>query len=98
MEVAGRTDIIALWKDDPAIIDIKSSTKLKKKDQIEHYFMQASSYAAMVFERTGVKINKIVLVFSVDDSSHGLTYEAKASDWIEKFCKLRVQYRTENGV
>ena len=68
LRVAGRSDCIAKWKGKWSIIDFKTSKREKKHQDIHHYFMQASCYSTMFFERTGKVIPQIVIIITVDDS------------------------------
>lgn len=47
LNIAGRTDLIADWDNEIAVIDYKSSTKEKLKENIQNYFMQGTAYALM---------------------------------------------------
>ena len=42
---AGTTDLVGVYKGEPAICDFKQSRKLKKKEWIEDYFLQLCAYA-----------------------------------------------------
>lgn len=42
---AGTTDLVGKWKGNLAILDFKQSNKLKKREWIDDYFMQLTSYA-----------------------------------------------------
>lgn len=42
---AGTSDMIGVWKGQPAIIDHKTTNKPKKKEWIEDYFLQCCAYA-----------------------------------------------------
>ena len=58
--LAGRVDCIAEFDGELAVIDFKTSTKEKKEEHIENYFVQETAYAAMFLERTGIEVKKIV--------------------------------------
>jgi hypothetical protein len=53
---AGTSDMIGVWKGKPAIIDHKTSTKPKKKEWIEDYFLQCCAYALAHNEVHGTDI------------------------------------------
>lgn len=88
LKVAGRVDCLADWDDQLSIIDFKTSKREKRKEDIGGYFTQASAYAMMTFERTGLLPKQIVIMMMVDDS-HPLVFVEKSKDWIEKFIELR---------
>ena len=53
---AGTSDMIGVWKGKPAIIDHKTTTKPKKKEWIEDYFLQCCAYALAHNEVHGTDI------------------------------------------
>ena len=65
--VAGRVDCIAEFDGKLSIIDFKTSTKERKDDYNESYYIQASAYAEMFEERTGIKINQICILVVTQD-------------------------------
>lgn len=65
--VAGRVDCIAEYDGRLSVIDYKTSSKPKKKEWIGSYFQQASAYCVMFEERTGIPIDKIVIIVAVAD-------------------------------
>ena len=62
---AGTTDCIGLWKGKPAILDFKQSNKVKKREQIDDYFIQLAAYAAAHNETHGTDINTGVILMAV---------------------------------
>ena len=67
--LAGRVDCIAEFDGELAVIDFKTSTKEKKENWIEHYFVQETAYAAMFLERSGLEVKKIVTLIATEDST-----------------------------
>ena len=65
--VAGRVDCIAEYNNIPSIIDFKTSRKERNDDWNESYYIQASAYAEMFEERTGIAINQIVILVVTED-------------------------------
>jgi genome maintenance exonuclease 1 len=88
LRVAGRVDCLAKWDGEYAIIDFKTSKRAKDRDSIHGYFMQASCYSYMVYERLGILPKKIVIVMTVDDAPAQIFVE-KSRDWLPKFIELR---------
>jgi genome maintenance exonuclease 1 len=62
LTTAGRCDLIANYKNKLSIIDFKGATKAKKRDWILGYFLQATAYSLMYEERTGVKVDQLVIL------------------------------------
>ena len=67
LRIAGRVDCIAEYDGELAVIDFKTSTKEKKESWIENYFVQETAYAAMYYERSGVKVDKIVTLIATEE-------------------------------
>lgn len=75
--VAGRVDCIAEWNGKLSIIDFKSSSKQKNKDNIENYFMQCTAYAEMFGELTGQTIEQIVVLIGTEEGPGQVFVESK---------------------
>lgn len=82
LRLAGRVDCVANWDGKPAIIDFKTSMKPKKKEWIHDYFKQATAYAVMFRERTGISVPRIAILIAVRDSKPQVFVE-RAIDWID---------------
>lgn len=69
LRLAGRVDCVAEYDGVLSIIDFKGSTKPKRKEDIDNYFLQATAYAVMWEERTGEPIPQIVILVTCDDGT-----------------------------
>jgi genome maintenance exonuclease 1 len=69
LRIAGRTDGVVLWDGEIAILDVKTAGYVKPESWVLNYFVQTAAYAEMYEERTGIKINKLVLATAVEDSA-----------------------------
>ena len=67
LSLAGRVDCIAEYNGELAVIDFKTTTKLKKVEWLENYFIQASAYAYMYWELTQCEVKKLVILSVADD-------------------------------
>ncbi len=81
--LAGRVDCIAEFDGELAVIDFKTSTKEKKEDWIEHYFVQETAYAAMFLERSGIEVKKIVTLIAVEDGSVQVFQKYNLDDYLQ---------------
>jgi hypothetical protein len=68
-KVAGRVDCIAEYNGVPSIIDFKTSTKERKDEWNESYYIQGSAYAEMFGERTGIEISQVVILVVTEDGT-----------------------------
>ncbi len=91
LKLAGRVDCIAEYNGELAIIDFKSSTTEKERGWIDHYFVQACAYAMMYYERTGVKVKKLVILISCEDGGVQVFEEYN----LKKYMKILYQYIKE---
>ncbi len=67
LRVAGRVDGIVEFDGVLSIIDFKTSLKEKKEEWITDYFKQASLYACMLYEMTGLKAQQVVVPIAVEN-------------------------------
>ncbi len=95
--IAGRVDCIAEYNGELAIIDFKTSKKIKPEKWIQQYFVQETAYACMYFEMTGISVKKIVTLMVADDGkvkvyekSNKRDYIKLLTEYVEEFvtCKL----------
>ena len=66
-KLAGRVDCIAEYDGVLSVIDFKTSTRERKEEYNENYYIQTSAYAEMFEERTGTPINQIVVLVVTED-------------------------------
>lgn len=60
--LAGRVDCIAEYEGELAIIDFKTSEKIKPEKWLENYFVQETAYACMYYEMTGIPVTKLITI------------------------------------
>ena len=78
--VAGRMDMACNWAGIPSIVDFKTSNRLKTRDYIENYFIQACAYAYMLEQLTGLNTRKLVILIMVEHEQPQIFIEERA-DW-----------------
>ena len=91
LQLAGRTDLIAEFDNQLAVIDYKTSRKIKTWEMCHSYFMQGAFYAMAYEERTGIPINNIVIIMAVENEKPLLFRETK-DRWIEPLNEVRHKY------
>ena len=91
LQLAGRADLIAEFDGQLAIIDYKTSRRIKTWSMCHSYFMQGAFYAHAYEERTGIPINNIVIIMAVENEEPLLFRETK-SRWIEPLNQVRHKY------
>jgi len=91
LRVGGTVDLVAEWDGILSVIDLKTSSKPKKVDWIDAYFMQCAAYAMMWEERTGVPISQVVIPIAVEKHDVQVFY-GNRDNYIEQFKDLRTKF------
>jgi CRISPR/Cas system-associated exonuclease Cas4 (RecB family) len=68
---AGTSDCVGVYNNQDAIIDFKTSKKLKKREWIEDYFLQGCAYALAHNEMFGTNIRKVVILMVDREANFG---------------------------
>lgn len=97
LQVAGTVDCIGDFQGKLSVIDFKTSSKPKDRDDIYNYFMQTAAYAVAFEERTGIPVGRLVIIMAVENDDPRLFIE-KRDNWIGGFRKLRLDYKNKFGV
>lgn len=80
LKLAGTVDCVAEHKGILSVIDFKTSIRLKKKENIDGYFMQGAAYATMFNEMTGLSIDQVVILIGVDTANFCQTMIVKGDE------------------
>ena len=97
LQVAGTVDCIAEYNGKLSVIDFKTSSRAKLRDDVHGYFMQTSAYAVAFEELTGIPVSRLVIIMAVDNDEPIIFIE-KRDDWIRGFISLREEYRRWKNV
>jgi genome maintenance exonuclease 1 len=81
---AGTSDAIGVYEGEDAIIDFKTSKKIKKREWIEDYFMQGCAYALAHNEMMGTEIRKVVILM-VDREGKFAEFTIKGEEF-DEYC------------
>ena len=97
LQVAGTVDCIADFQGRLSVIDFKTANKPKDRDDIHNYFMQTAAYAVAFEERTGIPIDRLVIIMAVENDDPRWFIE-KRDTWIGGFRKLRLDYKNKFAI
>jgi genome maintenance exonuclease 1 len=95
--LAGQTDLIAEYDGVLSVIDFKTSSKPKKAEWIEDYFIQCTAYSLMYEDMTGVKIEQIVILMSVDHEQPEI-FVKNRKDYVDALYQKIKDYRNNSSV
>lgn len=96
-QIAGRVDCIAEIDGVLTVIDYKTSSRQKKKEDISSYFMQAAFYAAAYFEQTGYEIKQSGIIMAVEGDNPQVFIEP-TFPWLKQLKSVRDEYRRRKGI
>jgi genome maintenance exonuclease 1 len=89
--VAGRTDLIAEFDGNLAVIDYKTSRKPKNWEMCHSYFMQGAFYAYAYEELTGTPLNNIIIIMAVENDKPLLFRETR-NRWLSPLKQVITKY------
>ena len=89
--VAGRTDLVADFDDEVAVIDYKTSNYKKTWEMCHKFFMQGAFYAHAFEERYNFPIENIVIIMAVENDKPLLFKETKKR-WIDPLKEVIYKY------
>ena len=92
--IAGRVDCIAEYNGELAVIDFKTSKKIKPEKWLENYFVQETAYACMYFEMTGIAVEKIVTLMVADNGDVKVYEKTNKRDYIKLLTKYIKEFVT----
>ena len=93
LQLAGRVDAIAKWDGMTSIIDFKTSSKPKKEEWIQNYFMQCTAYALMAEEVMSCRIDQIVVLIAVNEDEPQVFVKEK-DQYVDQLWQYINNYRS----
>lgn len=96
LRLAGTVDCIGEYDGKLAIIDFKTSSRLKYRDEINSYFLQCACYSLMLYERYGLITSTIIVLMVVEGDTKVHVFKENSSIWIKKLLELRIPHH--NGI
>jgi genome maintenance exonuclease 1 len=85
-----------LPQDEGPIIDFKTSRREKREEWIENYFEQGTGYSLMYEELTGIQINQIVIIISVDGLEQPQVFVKDRIDYVDSLITKIEAYKKEH--
>ena len=91
---AGTTDLVGVYKGEPAIMDFKQARRLKKKEWVEDYYLQLVAYAEAHNKQYDTQI-KSGRIFICTQANEYQTFDIDNYDqWVGKwYAKLEEYYK-----
>jgi genome maintenance exonuclease 1 len=98
LRMAGRVDCIGVFEDAMAIIDFKTASKYKEEKFARPWFLQMTAYAIMVEELTGVAIDEICAIVSIEGANAFQLFVDEPQNYVEELFNLRQRYENLYGI
>jgi len=89
--LAGRVDCIGEYEGELAVIDFKTSDKIKPEKWLENYFVQETFYAAAYYELTKIPVKKLITIMVTPGGEVKVFDKRNKDDYI----RLLVRYIKE---
>ena len=90
--MAGRVDCIAEYEGVLSVIDFKTSSRIKKREDILDYFWQTTAYSLMYEEMILKPIDNLVIIMGVENEKP-LIFKEKVTDHIDGLVKAIKFYK-----
>lgn len=94
LRLAGTVDCIAKFNGKLSVIDFKTASRAKNKENISNYFMQCSAYAIMFEEQFGIPVSQTVVAIAVEDDDPQVFIE-KRDNFVKDLLYYRDMYETK---
>lgn len=92
LRVAGRVDLVCKYRGKLTVVDFKTAFREKKESSIGDYYLQASAYAVMFAEQTGLTIKDFVILMANEKSRDPQIFHGKVKDHVRDFYLRRLQF------
>lgn len=96
LKIAGACDLVADFNNKKSIIDFKTSNKPKSLEDIAGYFLQVAIYCYMLWERTGIMHQQLVVLICVEQAIDGQIFVQDVKDWIKPASEICKKFHKTN--
>ena len=91
---AGTTDLVGVYKGEPAIMDFKQARRLKKKEWVEDYYLQLVAYAEAHNKQYDTQIRNGRIFICTQDNEYQTFDIDNYDNWVGKwYAKLEEYYK-----
>ena len=94
--LAGRVDCIAEYDGELAVIDFKTSEKIKPEKWLENYFVQEMFYAAAYYELTEIPVTKLITIMVTPGGEVKVFDKRNKGDYIKLLVRYIKEFVTNN--
>ena len=91
LKSAGTVDCIAEINGKLTIVDFKTSSRPKQREDIPNYFMQCAAYSVAWYERTNMLADSCRVIITTQDDGVWV-YDEPIKSWVSEYIKVRNNY------
>lgn len=84
LKLIGYLDCIGYYDGKITLIDFKNSRSMKSEEHLEDYFLQCTLYCMMIYELTGIKVENIMLLIAVRNSSFPQIVKRETKNYVKE--------------
>jgi genome maintenance exonuclease 1 len=88
LRIAGTADLICEWNGEVTVVDFKTATRMKTREMIKDYFLQATAYSIMFEEHTGIRTPNIVILMISEDQEFQ-AFHGERNDYVADLIRVR---------
>ena len=94
--LAGRVECVAEYNGKLSIIDFKGSTRQKREQDIENYYLQGTAYAIMWHERTKTPIHEFNIIVASENGTPCEVFTGNPVKYVPKLYRAIKNYHDAN--
>jgi genome maintenance exonuclease 1 len=98
LRIAGRVDCVGEYDGKLSIIDFKTSNNNKDREMVHDYFLQTTAYAIMYYEMTGIPIDNVTILITVERGMVPMVYRDQIDKYVSPLLKRIDEYYDEKQI
>jgi genome maintenance exonuclease 1 len=98
LRIAGRVDCIGEYDGKLSVIDFKTSNNNKDREMVLDYFLQTTAYAIMYHEMTGIPIENVAILITVEKGMVPMVYQDQIDKYVSPLLKRIDEYYDDKQI
>jgi len=98
LQLAGCVDCVGEYDGTLAVIDFKTSNNNKDREMVHDYFLQTTAYAIMYHEMTGIPIDRVAILITVERGMLPMVYQDHIDKYVGPLLKRIHEYNDDNQI
>ena len=98
LQIAGRVDCIGEYDGKLSVIDFKTSNNNKDREMVQDYFLQTTAYAIMYSEMTGIAIDHVAILITVERGMVPMVYQDQIDKYVSPLLQRIDEYYVDKRI